>query len=411
MSVIAFLVDAEEGHLLPTFGLAHSLQAKGHQVVYISILDNEAFVKQQGFGFYPIFTELYPRGFNHKAKYEIKEKGDNATASTKAHFESIIEDSFSLLLQELKPDLFVVTCFLVVEALVLYYRFGFQPVILTPFLRQPGSDLSADCIEKIINIPGEKSVKLIQLMQTLGIRLTSLHDLAAPLKLFSELVLCPRELAPGEQPGRGNTYYTGPSLARRSDENCLPFLQEQAKGRKIIFASLGSQAIIYGRICQTFFDAILDIMRDPVMRDMHLILSTGNDTTLAHAAPFPQNATVVKWISQIDVLKISALAIVHGGLGTIKECIYNGVPMIVVPIARDQPFNARLVEQHGLGKSCSPDTISKNSLLPLIHTVIESPDIRNNINSMQEIFVQREHQNIGLEIIENLLMTSSHEII
>ena len=43
------------------------------------------------------------------------------------------------------------------------------------------------------------------------------------------------------------------------------------------------------------------------------------------------------------------LVITHGGHGTVIRALAGGVPVMVVPISRDQPDNAARVVHHGVG--------------------------------------------------------------
>jgi UDP:flavonoid glycosyltransferase YjiC (YdhE family) len=53
------------------------------------------------------------------------------------------------------------------------------------------------------------------------------------------------------------------------------------------------------------------------------------------------------------------LVITHGGHGTVTRSLAAGVPVMVVPVSRDQPDNAARVLYHGVGikvsKRSSPD--------------------------------------------------------
>jgi UDP:flavonoid glycosyltransferase YjiC (YdhE family) len=67
-------MDIEEGHLLPSFALAHSLKRNSHQVIYISVPDNEDFIREQGFEFYPVLSTIYPKGFNERSKKAVRDR-------------------------------------------------------------------------------------------------------------------------------------------------------------------------------------------------------------------------------------------------------------------------------------------------------------------------------------------------
>ncbi len=55
------------------------------------------------------------------------------------------------------------------------------------------------------------------------------------------------------------------------------------------------------------------------------------------------------------ILEISDLHICHGGINTIKDCLFSHTPMLIFPLNKnwDQPGNAAKVEYHGLGMASS----------------------------------------------------------
>jgi UDP:flavonoid glycosyltransferase YjiC (YdhE family) len=58
---------------------------------------------------------------------------------------------------------------------------------------------------------------------------------------------------------------------------------------------------------------------------------------------------VVDKAPQLAVLSRADVMLTHGGLGSIKESLYFGVPMLVFPLRFDQEANARRVHDRGLG--------------------------------------------------------------
>jgi UDP:flavonoid glycosyltransferase YjiC (YdhE family) len=51
----------------------------------------------------------------------------------------------------------------------------------------------------------------------------------------------------------------------------------------------------------------------------------------------------------------AAAIIGHGGLGTVLRALAHGVPQLMLPLGRDQAFNAGRVEQLGAGIEVSAD--------------------------------------------------------
>uniref|UniRef100_A0A0K0F3H8 glucuronosyltransferase n=1 Tax=Strongyloides venezuelensis TaxID=75913 RepID=A0A0K0F3H8_STRVS len=94
-----------------------------------------------------------------------------------------------------------------------------------------------------------------------------------------------------------------------------------------------------------------------------------------------ENLVLSKWLPQSDLLndKRISLFITHGGMGSITELSFRGVPTLLIPILGDQYKNAKLVERQNYGiimdKSdlANPDILIKN-----IKTVLNDETYKNN---------------------------------
>jgi zeaxanthin glucosyltransferase len=60
---IAFLSPPVQGHLNPMTALARELQLRNHDVVFLSLLDAESFVRAAGLTFVPYCEKEFPAGF------------------------------------------------------------------------------------------------------------------------------------------------------------------------------------------------------------------------------------------------------------------------------------------------------------------------------------------------------------
>jgi len=70
------------------------------------------------------------------------------------------------------------------------------------------------------------------------------------------------------------------------------------------------------------------------------------------------------------------MMITHGGASSVKECLYYGVPMIVIPLAEDQYGNAARVVSHGLGVRTDLRKLTVKHLQDLVEAVDKSSYIR-----------------------------------
>ena len=84
------------------------------------------------------------------------------------------------------------------------------------------------------------------------------------------------------------------------------------------------------------------------------IVTTGPeiDPATVHAGV---NTDVVRYAPHAELLGSVSLVITHAGLGTTLSTLGHGVPMVCVPMGRDQFFNAEQVDGIGAGLMLMPD--------------------------------------------------------
>jgi MGT family glycosyltransferase len=86
----------------------------------------------------------------------------------------------------------------------------------------------------------------------------------------------------------------------------------------------------------------------------------------------PDNVTVTRWVRHADVLPYSSAVITHGGHGTVMKALIAGVPLVVVPMGRDQPDNAARVVHAGAGVRLRKNA-SVSALREAVARVTEDP--------------------------------------
>lgn len=401
MFSVAFLMDLEEGHLLPSFALAHSLLKAGYRVYYISVEDNEELIVRQGFEFHAIFKERYPRGYRDFYKANNRLTNAGTTADHYDYLHEIMSDS---IMQQLPvADLYIVSYFLRIEGLLLQYKYGIRMAVLTPFLRAPGSGIGIDSVEELMNMPPDVVMSIIQFLQDIGRTPSSFYELVAPLEDCYEFITCVAELEPDYTVANRNVYL-GPCI-REQDSASSKILKDIVdRDKKLIYVSMGSQMTGH----REFSDQLLQHLRLMMIREemapYQVIFSRGTGYD-GQGFTVEQNGRIVvcDWVPQVEVLKMSTVAVVHGGLGTIKECIYYGVPMIVCPFVRDQPLNAARIEKLNLGVSLNLDAVSGQSLSECLLRLSDNELIRGSIEKMRNVFMEAEHNNDGVRVIQQLL--------
>ena len=87
------------------------------------------------------------------------------------------------------------------------------------------------------------------------------------------------------------------------------------------------------------------------------------------------NILIGKWLPQADILahKNVILFISHGGMGSITEARYYGVPIFALPIFGDQMTNVKAIEQEGWAASMPLKSLNEKELTDGIKEVIGNP--------------------------------------
>lgn len=429
MATIAFMLDHEEGHLLPTFKLARQLRARGHTIYYLGLADGGDFVRRQGFDFIPVLEHVFPKGTMRtlrdfwwtasangnngadgngkpEAREWYQQDGDEGEIVLYERYLGALVRGESLdgVIRTLQPDLLILNTFLAANALVLHYRYRIPIVLLTPYLRPMTKAQHAAGIEGALLRLRSGADDFFTLVRRADPTARRFSDLSAHFLRMPELILCPQELElpkPG-QPREQEVYYGEASVdLDRKDDREFPWDQVNP-AKRLLYCSLGSQSFIGGKdVVSGFLRAVTEAMA--AHPDWQLILSTGGMLQPEDFPVRPADAILSPWVPQLQVLERAAVMITHGGLGTLKECIFRGVPVVVFPISRDQPENAQRVVHHRLGLSGDLAKDSPPGIFSLVQQVADAPEFRQNMERMRDRFLEVEKAGVGVKVIEDTL--------
>ncbi|KAF5304918.1 hypothetical protein FQR65_LT00802 [Abscondita terminalis] len=102
----------------------------------------------------------------------------------------------------------------------------------------------------------------------------------------------------------------------------------------------------------------------------------------------PKNVIISDWFPQRDLLahKNMKLFVTHGGLLSITEAIYNGVPIIGIPFYGDQSANVAESVIKGYGVCVPYLDLSERTLFSAIVEVMNNSKYQNNAQKISRIF-------------------------
>jgi UDP:flavonoid glycosyltransferase YjiC (YdhE family) len=137
----------------------------------------------------------------------------------------------------------------------------------------------------------------------------------------------------------------------------------------LVYVSFGSAAPnfeFFPTLCRATIDAVADL-------PMRVLLTVGDGRDPAEFGPLPESVHIERWVPQADVMPHAAAMVGHGGSGSTLMAMAAGVPLAIVPLFADQPYNARRVAQIGAGIALEGGIEAVAELPHAIRTLLEEP--------------------------------------
>ncbi|MBT2521723.1 macrolide family glycosyltransferase [Arthrobacter sp. ISL-28] len=332
-STIAFLNIAMHGRVDPTLPIVAELVRRGHSVTYHTSPAFSEAIAATG-----ATVRLYPGGDQLLPDPPVPAALLEGLARTAVRvLPAVLAD-----LRGMRPDLIVhdSACLrgavaaneLGVPAASSFTTFAFNRHVPSP------TRGSWSLLAGAMNRPGRligylwSRWRLLRRFNTRGLPLFDLGNIRQPLNL----VYTSRAFQPDVENFDESYRFVRPSLgARPIDPLFTPDLLQDP----VLFASLGTIFKADPQLLRTFANALAPLGGT-------VVVSTGQ-TDPALLGPLPANVVASRFVPQLEVLARAALFVTHGGMNSVNEAMYAGVPMLVIPQGAEQPMVAGRVVEAG----------------------------------------------------------------
>lgn len=192
-------------------------------------------------------------------------------------------------------------------------------------------------------------------------------------------------------------HFTGP-FANPLSREPIAFPYEKLTGQPLIYASLGTiQNCLLGMF-QTIAEACQGL-------DAQLVITLGGGSKPESLPPLVGSPIVVENAPQLELLKRASLTITPAGMNTTLESLSNGVPMVAIPIANDQPGVAARIAWTGTGEVVPLKGLSVSKLRPVIQKVLTENSYRQNALRLQAAIQQAGGVKRAADIVEQVVAT------
>jgi UDP:flavonoid glycosyltransferase YjiC (YdhE family) len=125
----------------------------------------------------------------------------------------------------------------------------------------------------------------------------------------------------------------------------LPDWWSSGAGDPFVYVTLGTVAGSMDVVRDTYRAVLAAVGGLPV----RVLFTIGAELPIESLGEVPANVRVERFVPQDDVLPHARAVLCHGGSGTVLGALAAGVPLVVVPMFADQPYNAERVAAVGAG--------------------------------------------------------------
>jgi MGT family glycosyltransferase len=219
------------------------------------------------------------------------------------------------------------------------------------------------------------------------------RDVNSLFSRFAQVTQLPAAL---ELPGRrlpSHFHHTGPwtDAAGRPPVD-FPWSRLDP-GRPLAYASMGTLQNGVLRTFRVIAEACAGL-------DLQLVISLGGGQDPSLLGNLPGDPVVVGYAPQLELIRRSALTISHGGLNTALESLARGVPMVVLPVAYDQPGVGARVEWLGVGWSIPVGQLTVDRLRDAVRIVLGNPAYRVRARQLRTSIEADDGLNRAADLIE-----------
>jgi MGT family glycosyltransferase len=116
------------------------------------------------------------------------------------------------------------------------------------------------------------------------------------------------------------------------------------------------------------------------------MLTTGRRFDLDSFGPLPENIVLYPWLPQIAALKRAALFVSHGGLNSIHDGLYFGVPLLLCPQQEEQTLNSSRVVDLGAGLMLRKKHFTLENLQQAANQLLSDARFKENARALGETF-------------------------
>jgi zeaxanthin glucosyltransferase len=417
MTHFGIICPVATGHLNPMTTLGYELQQRGHRVTLFGIPDARAKTLAAGLEFWAIGEEEFPAGSSAASFAKLGELSGLAAlkytitlfqqltvmllreapkAIEAAGVELLLVDQTSFgggtVADFLKLPFISVSCALMLnrETVVppINANWSYSPAWWAQLRNQFGYQLLSRITQPIVKTVAEYRQEW------------KLPPHLCPNDAYSQLAQICQQPAEFEFPRQQLPqcfHFTGP-YSRPDSREPASFPFEKLTGQKLIYASMGTLQNQLSEVFEKIAQACVGL-------DAQLVIALGGGSDPASLPNLPGSPLVVGYAPQLELLQKATLTITHAGMNTALESLSNGVPMVAIPIANDQPGVAARIAWTGTGEVITLGKLTSSRLQAAVKRVLTEDSYKQNAVRLQAAIHRAGGVSRAADIVEQVAQT------
>jgi len=149
-------------------------------------------------------------------------------------------------------------------------------------------------------------------------------------------------------------------------------------GAPTVYFTLGT---VFNVESGDLFERVLAGLRE---LPINVIATVGREIDPAEFGPQGANIQIVRYIPQPAVLPHCALVVSHGGSGSVIGALAHGLPVVLIPIGADQPYNGARCAELGVARVLDAVEATPETIREAVGAVLADPSYRRNAERLRD---------------------------
>jgi UDP:flavonoid glycosyltransferase YjiC (YdhE family) len=162
-----------------------------------------------------------------------------------------------------------------------------------------------------------------------------------------------------------------------SEEPAVDAWLADRAGRPLVYFTLGT---VFHQESGDLFTRVLAGLEG---LDANVVVTVGREVDPGELGERADNVLVERFVPQRALLPRASAVVSHAGSGTVVSALACGVPLVLLPMGADQPWNADRCEALGVGRVLDPLTVSPTEAAAAVDDVLTTPDYRSAAGALQ----------------------------